>query len=238
MDAHYQAHYRDLFQRHWWWRARSELILKKIAEVTRGASNATILDVGCGEGLFFGELSRFGDVEGIELEQALPSDPDLRRRIHTCAFDEKFMPGKQYSLILMLDVLEHLANSADALANVRRLLAPGGIFLATVPALPLLWTNHDVLNQHKTRYTAKTLREQVEGAGLRVSVERYFFFWTVPAKLLVRGVETVFGSQPKVPQVPPGWINQSLYFLSRLEQETLGQLRLPLGSSIVLIATA
>lgn len=238
MDPQYQAHYRDLFRRHWWWRARSELILKKVADVTRGATGLAILDVGCGEGLFFDQLSKFGDVEGIELEQALPANPDLRSRIHTCPFDAKFAPGKQYSLILMLDVLEHLGNPAEALANVRRLLAPNGVFLATVPALPLLWTNHDVLNHHKTRYTARTLRAQVECAGLHVSVERYFFYWTVPAKLLVRGVESVFGSQPKVPQIPPAWINQSLYFLSRFEQETIGRMRLPLGSSLVLIARA
>lgn len=238
MDANYYAHYRELFHNHWWWRARTKLIVENLERLPIARHPGPILDVGCGEGLFFEQLSRFGEVEGIELEDALVSGASNGHRIYTCQFDENFAPGKQYSLILMLDVLEHLANPEEALANVRRLLAPGGVFLATVPAFPALWTNHDVLNQHKTRYTAKTLRQLVEASQLRVLKERYFFHWTVPAKLVVRGMESVLGSEPKVPEVPPSWLNQTLYALSRLEQETIGRVRMPLGSSLILKASA
>jgi 2-polyprenyl-3-methyl-5-hydroxy-6-metoxy-1,4-benzoquinol methylase len=53
----------------------------------------------------------------------------------------------------MLDALEHLENPVAALRHVCELLTPEGTFIATVPAFMALWTNHDVLNHHFTRYT-------------------------------------------------------------------------------------
>ena len=65
-----------------------------------------ILDIGCGDALFFDRLAEFGEVEGVEpcLDLISPGNPH-RDRIYVCPFDENFRPGKQYSLILMLDVL-------------------------------------------------------------------------------------------------------------------------------------
>src|SRR5579862_4942250 len=123
MDTEYRKHYRNLFQRHWWWRARTEFIVHNLKSILPRGGHLNILDVGCGEGLFFDRLSEFGHVEGIEVEGALPVDSPWLNRIRVCPFDETFQPEKQYSLILMLDVLEHLADPAAALRNVRRLLA-------------------------------------------------------------------------------------------------------------------
>src|SRR2546430_3571573 len=53
------------------------------------------------------------------------------------------------------------------------LLEPGGILLATVPAFPLLWTSHDVLNHHYTRYTKASFARVARAAGLRVVRSRY-----------------------------------------------------------------
>lgn len=237
MDSQYYAHYRELFLNHWWWRARSKFIVEKLEELPIATQPGPILDVGCGEGLFFDQLSRFGEVEGIELEEALSDGSRDGHRIYTCPFDESFEPGKQYSLILMLDVLEHLANPARALANVRRLLRPDGVFLATVPALPVLWTKHDELNHHVTRYTAKRLRALVESTGLVVETDRYFFHWTAPAKLVIRGFEIAFRSEPNVPRVPPAWVNKLLFAMTRLEQKSLSRAGFPIGSSLMLTAT-
>ena len=237
MDTEYRKHYRDLFLRHWWWRARTEYILRILRDLLPATKNAAILDVGCGEGLLFDRLSKFGEVEGIELEAAVPPDSPWRNRIHFCPFDDTFQPGKQYSLILMLDVLEHLSDPLAALRNVRRLLKPDGVFLATVPAFQSAWTNHDVLNEHFRRYTKSSFDPLVKGAGLRIIEQRYFFHWTFLAKLGVRAYQQIVPQEPKVPTVPPGWINASLYGLSRFEHWTLGHLPVPFGSSLLVAGT-
>jgi len=236
MESEYRQHYQELFEKHWWWRARTEFIVETLERLRPPGGWPTILDVGCGEGLFFDRLSTFGDVEGVEVEEALQPDTTWRDRIHTQPFDDSFQPGKRYSLILMLDVLEHLVEPDVAVRTAGRLLGEDGIFLATVPAFQALWTNHDVLNHHLRRYTKATLRSLIASSGLQVRELEYFFHWTFPTKMLVRLYERVFRSRPEVPQVPPAWMNQSLYALSRIEQRTARWLPLPFGSSLMVVA--
>lgn len=236
MDTEYRKHYRDLFQRHWWWRARTEFLVHNLKSMLPRGRGINILDVGCGEGLFFDRLSEFGHVDGIEVEGALPVDSPWLDRISIRPFDETFRPDKRYSLILMLDVLEHLADPGAALRNVRRLLAADGLFLATVPAFQAAWTNHDVLNQHVRRYTKTSLGRLLEDASLKVLQQRYFFYWAFLAKLAVRGRERLFPRKPEVPVVPAGWINETLFGVSRLEQKLLGRLPMPFGSSLMAVA--
>lgn len=240
MDTEYGRAYRELYRRHWWWRAREELIVRTLrALLPANASRGTILDVGCGDGLFFDRLSEFGTVEGVEPAATLVSDDGPHRaRITVAPFDERFEPGKRYSVILMLDVLEHIAEPARALRHALSLLEPGGTFLATVPAFNALWTTHDDINHHYTRYTKRSFRALARDGGLRVELERYFFHWTVPAKLATRAVEAFSHPTPAPPRVPTAWLNESLFTLSLLEQRALSRVPLPFGSSLMVAGTS
>jgi len=231
MDAAYARHYRELYERHWWWRAREALVLKTLRRLRAGRGPGRILDVGCGDGLFFGRLAEFGEVEGIEPDASLLSaDSPHRERITVAPFDGGFRPGHRYALVLMLDVLEHLPDAVGALSHVRSLLEPDGRLVVTVPAFQWLWTHHDELNRHFVRYTRATLRDVAARAGLRMEESRYFFHWTVPGKLAVRAKERLLG--PGAPErVPAAPVNRALYLLSRAEQAV----RLPLGSSLLAV---
>ena len=239
MDPRYGERYRELFQRHWWWRARTEFIVHTLRQFQPEQKWSNILDIGCGDGLFFDRLAEFGEVDGVEPSAELvnPNNPH-RSRIHICSFDENFQPGKRYSLILMLDVLEHLENPVAALRHVLELLTPEGIFVATVPAFMSLWTNHDVLNHHFIRYTKATFRDLANRAGLPIIQERYLYHWTFPVKLAVGLLERTLHAEPMPAKVPPAWINAPLYWLSRIEQKTIGHARLPFGSSLMVIGQA
>jgi len=237
VDPKYSERYRQLFENHWWWRARSEVILEKLSELFPRVGRERILDIGCGDGLFFERLARFGEIEGVEPAAGLVSENNPnRKRIHICPFDERFQPGKQYSLILMLDVLEHLENPVGALRQVESLLEPGGRLVATVPAFMALWTNHDVLNHHQTRYTKASFRAIAGQTGLRIEEERYLYHWTYPVKLGVRALERLTRSDPVPAKVPARWINEMLYRISRIEQRTVTRLPMPFGSSLLIVA--
>src|SRR5207244_13531851 len=132
--------------------------------------------------------------------------------------DRSSRPGRGYGLILMLVVLDHLPEPVEALRHALALLEPGGILLVTVPAFPLLWTNHDVLNHHYTRYTKASFARLARAAGLRIVRSRYFFQWLFPAKLGVRLLEAVSPRPPAPPRVPPPWINRALHLVSRAAQ--------------------
>jgi SAM-dependent methyltransferase len=236
MDADYGRQYRELYERHWWWRAREAALLETLNRIRPSAGWPRILDIGCGDGLFFDRLREFGEVEGIEPSAELVNPAGVhRQRIHVRPFDESFQPANRYSLILMLDVLEHLDDPVGALRHAVRLLSSGGTMLITVPAFNLLWTNHDVINHHRVRYTRSSFREVARQAGFRIDREQYWFQWIFPVKVAGRLVERALGSQPAPAQVPPAWINDTLYRLSRLEHRLLNPLRPPFGSSLMVV---
>jgi SAM-dependent methyltransferase len=238
VDPKYGEVYRELFEKHWWWRSRTELIVDKIRQLQPDSGWKRILDVGCGDALFFDRLTEFGEVEGVEpcSELINPKNPH-QNRIYVCPFDRNFRPGKEYSLILMLDVLEHLENPIDALRHALNLLTPEGCVIVTVPAFMALWTNHDVLNHHYTRYTKRNFREVARHAGLQTREERYLYHWTFPIKLGVRVMESMTHPSPETPRVPASGVNEMLFWLSRLEQKSLSTFPMPFGSSLLVVGS-
>lgn len=237
MDANYARHYSALFERHWWWRAREVLVLATLESLRPEKDWGSILDVGCGDGLFFEKLQRFGSVEGIEMDSTgVTPGGRWAKRIHVRPFDETFHPRQNYGLILMLDVLEHFADPLGSLRRAVELLQPQGRILITVPAFSLLWTSHDTLNHHYRRYTRRSLADLAEQAGARIFGERYFFQWTSPVKLAVHIKEKLLPAAPVLPQVPTLWLNRFLYHLSITEQRLFRKLRVPFGSSLLAIA--
>ncbi len=236
MDPEYARRYRDLYERHWWWRAREQFVLETLRRHRPAGGWRWILDVGCGDGLLFDRLAEFGNVEGVEADPVVVSAAGRHRaRIHIGPFDASFQPAKIYSLILMLDVIEHLPDPVGALRHAVQLLEPDGVLVATVPAFLMLWTTHDDLNYHFTRYTRRSFGTLAQQAGITVDIARYFFHWVFAAKLVVRLVEALVHPRPSAPRLPPPWINQLLYLLSRLEQRLLAPLPVPFGSSLLVV---
>jgi 2-polyprenyl-3-methyl-5-hydroxy-6-metoxy-1,4-benzoquinol methylase len=240
MLSEYSRAYRDLYRLHWWWRAREEFLVSVIQQHIPLGRPHRILDVGCGGGLFFERLAAFGEVYGVETDITMKTGTaEIDDRIFWGSI-EAFRPSAPYSVILLLDVLEHLRDPIRTLRCALDMLEPGGFFLATVPAFPLLWTHHDEVNEHVVRYTKRTFAEVLEAAGARLKMMQYFFHWTFPAKLAVRVAEAVLPRRPlkhELPSVPPAPVNRALYLLSRLEQVCLRG-AIPFGSSLLAIGQA
>ncbi len=234
MDPAYGASYQELYRRHWWWRAREAAILGELRRLRPAAGWRRLLDVGCGNGLFFDRLAEFGAVEGVEPDAALldPAGP-WRGAIHAVPFDDRFRPDHRFDVVLLLDVLEHLDRPAAALRHALSLLEPGGVVVITVPAFQWLWTRHDALNYHVRRYDRRSLRALAREAGLRIARERYLFQWLVPAKLLVRMAEAFRTGALTPPSVPPEPLNRLLTAATLLEQRITGVIPLPFGSSLL-----
>lgn len=239
MDQGYLGAYRELYVRHWWWRSREKLLTREIARLAAVRPLGRILDVGCGDGLFFPTLQLFGDPYGIEpaTETLTPRGP-WRNRIHAGPLDASFQPAHKFGLVLALDVIEHLADPHAFLEDVRRVLEPGGWFMATVPAFPALWTAHDDLNEHVTRFRRDGFAALVAGHGLDVVHARYFFVLLAGAKLLARAFEQIHRPRLRPPRVPSAPVNSFLELMCRAEQAALGRHAPWFGSSLLLVARA
>jgi SAM-dependent methyltransferase len=235
LDAQYGKQYAELYRRHWWWRSREDALIRVLRR-RFGAppTPLNILDIGCGNGLFFDKLAEFGNVEGIEpcAELVDPSGKNAGK-IHLRPFDETFSPKNKFDLLLMLDVLEHLDDPLKGLRCAHALLINGGSLLLTVPAFHFLWTNHDRLNQHRARYRRGTLFPLLREAGFLIMDSHYWYQWLFPAKLGMRLKEKIIERDPSPPRVPQERLNAALYAFSRMELETLGATRVPFGSSLM-----
>jgi SAM-dependent methyltransferase len=236
MHEGYGRVYAALYARHWWWRSREAAILELVRAIQPQHGFGNILDVGCGDGLFFDQLHAFGEVEGIEASKDLV-DPNGRHRdrIHIAPFDSHFQPGRRYGLVLMLDVLEHLTDPVAALRHAIDLSEPGGKIVITVPAFNALWTAHDYMNHHRLRYTKSTFAQVARKAGLQIEMTRYLFQWTFLVKLAQRSLERLLGSRNPIPSIPPAPINRALYLLSRAEQKIFARVPAPFGSSLLIV---
>jgi 2-polyprenyl-3-methyl-5-hydroxy-6-metoxy-1,4-benzoquinol methylase len=233
VDPNYSAYYRQLYEQHWWFRMRERWILRSLRDNQPQHGWNPILDVGCGDALFFDKLSEFGEVEGVEASRDIvnPSNPHFSK-IHIGSFDESFQPAKLYSLLLLLDVLEHIPDPASALSRCHSLLRPDGALVLTVPAFNLVWTNHDVINHHMTRYRRATLFPLLRQAGFTIEDSAYWFQWTFPVKLAERVAETLFRLRPANPSIPSPNLNRAFCALSSFERSALGPLSLPFGTTL------
>lgn len=121
---------------------------------------------------------------GVEINDAVAGE--LSRNVDVAIIgdiDECLPRLKKYDLILMLDVLEHLVDSASVLQNVRGLLEPGGHIVVSVPNLahlsvtvPLLFRRQfdyqdaGILDRTHVRFFVEnTAIGLMNGASLNVS---------------------------------------------------------------------
>lgn len=236
MDFEYGQQYRNLYENHWWWRARERYVIDIISSLNLPYP-ADVLDVGCGDGLFFDALSRYGTPFGIESDITLLSNDKWRDNIYIASLDGDLHIDRQFDLILMLDVLEHLEDDLSALESVVGMLKPGGKFVATVPALMSAWTAHDEVNQHQRRYNRSTFKTLISSAGLSVVFCHYYFVWTYFPKFMLRLKERVLGASTSEAQthIPSQFVNSCLNRFSYWEHRVFHHIPVPFGTSLIVV---
>lgn len=197
-----------------------------------------VLEVGSGHGnlvsyLMNRDLVMATDIDGSSVET-------LRKRFGHCPN----IQAQQYDIteprslelsqlkfdtIVCLNALEHIQDDQAALANMARILAPGGRAVIIVPAFQYLYGTMDSSIGHFRRYTKSLLGQRLERAGLNVEKQRYFnllgivgwfvngriFRQTVPPSAQLRLYNVVFPFASKLESLLPGIIGLSLISISR-----------------------
>src|SRR6201994_1166732 len=163
MDRDYELQTHRAEDRHWWYRGRRKVSERVIADL-RLPARARILDAGCGSGRNMVEFARHGTATGVELSETsvcLARERGAGEVIEGSVLEMPFDPGS-FDLAASLDVIEHLDDDLAALRELRRVVAPGGTLLITVPAYQWLWSGHDEINHHFRRYTRRSLQRAGE----------------------------------------------------------------------------
>ncbi|GAB2814667.1 hypothetical protein GCM10022221_10680 [Actinocorallia aurea] len=99
---------------------------------------------------------RYADDGAVEvLSLALPAKVEIRQKVDT---------------VVMMNVLEHIAEDVQALKDLAAVVEPGGRIVIWVPGYMQLYGDFDRKVGHVTRYTPKTLGATIAGAGLEAEV--------------------------------------------------------------------
>ena len=231
----------ELDSKHWWYRARREVLATLIARKIAPPKGARILEIGCGTGHNLGMLGRFGTVDAIEIDEAARGVASSRLGKQVGAAPLPELPGIErgaYDLVAILDVLEHVEDHRAALASIASKLKPGGRILITVPAFQWMWSAHDVVNHHHRRYSKKTLAKAVADAGLKLDFLGYFNSLLFPLAAAARITGRITGKEDSDDALPPAPVNRLFETIFGLERHAIGKLPFPPGVSLAAIVSA
>jgi SAM-dependent methyltransferase len=240
MDRLLELQTHELEETHWWYRGRRRVIAELLARVAL-PPGAEILDAGCGSGRNMADLALLGTVTGVEVADV--SVARARERgvgeVVQCSITELPFSDEQFDLAVCFDVVEHVDDQLRALAELHRVVRPGGTLVVTVPAYQWLWSEHDVINHHQRRYTAATLRAVAAQAGWRVVRTTYFNGLLLPVAVVHRRVtrrSRLVGEPVSDLQRTPERLNSLLERPLRFEARVIGMgWRIPAGLSLAAV---
>lgn len=119
-----------------WWRA-----VELEAVIAHGLPEGIGLDLGCGDGklmrILLGESTSRVRLIGVDpdpLESREATAAGVYERVHTAAGDRVPEADASFDFVFSNSVLEHIDDLEPVIAEVARVLRPGGTFLFTVPA--------------------------------------------------------------------------------------------------------
>jgi SAM-dependent methyltransferase len=226
-------------QRHPWWRARAELALLALRNHDIKPP-AMVLDAGCGWGVNLEKLEAAGyRVTGLDISRRILQliDSPKRSLVEADLTRDFGPPAFRFGAILALDVIEHLDDDHAAVQRLARLLAPGGLMIVSVPALPELYSHFDRIQGHRRRYVPETLRQAFQNSGLNIVRIFWWGAWMVP--ILRRRVAAVVNGKSyadylRLPPWPGPLLMRGLF---SWEKQRALEGRLRSGTSLFAIAT-
>jgi SAM-dependent methyltransferase len=151
--------------------ARVSAIVRLIQQELNGEAPSSILEIGCGAGNLLRALSlAFPHARTLGVEPAPRLRAAARSKgldVHDGDFDSFAAGAERFSLIVSVNVLEHVPDPRDALRRIAGLLAPDGRYVQITPDgehpnIELLFLDH------LSSFTRQSLQRLADDAGLGV----------------------------------------------------------------------
>ena len=145
----------------------------RLQRIKRLKTGHRLLDVGCGKGRFLAYAARHGwDVFGLEPAENGREIARHRLGERVVASLDELPSDKQFDVITLWHVLEHVSEPTSLLTEIHPHVAPGGVLCIAVPNFDSLqariggrsWGHLDV-PRHRVHYTPQTIRRTLERSG-------------------------------------------------------------------------
>ncbi len=138
----------------------------------------TVLDIGCGRAVLLRAFRGLGaEVTGLERDE-FPLQGELAEIVQHAGLDDPRFDGRQWDIVVLWHVFEHLEGQDAMLELIDAHLAPGGVLALAVPNFGSLqsrlfgrhWFHLD-LPRHLVHIDAPWLRTRLAQHGLRIERE-------------------------------------------------------------------
>lgn len=238
--AEYERMY-QLEDSYWWFVGRHLLVNQLLDQYYRRRNDLTVLDVGCGTGAMSAQLQKRGRLVSADfssLALQFSRRRGLTGLVQVDAMNLGLAAGS-FDVITAMDMLEHLPDDHAAVCEFYRVLKPGGMVIAMVPAYKHLWSEHDTALMHFRRYTRSELGSLFLASGFNLKRVSHTMTTLYPFVALQRRLRAA--SPPHdpprafMPVFPPA-INAMLTALMRCENLVSSRYNLPFGSTVLCVA--
>ncbi len=231
--------------RHFWFRGFRAFVTPLLQHAAAGRIDPHLLDCGCGTGANLEWLGSFGRSYGFDI-----SDVGLgigraagRTRLARATVTAAPFPTASFDIVTSFDVLYSLEDSAEetAIAEMYRLLKPGGYAIVNVAAMRVLRGDHSVLSREIRRYSRADLRMRLQRAGFLIQRLTYTNATLFPALSIARLIQRRRGLRSENEagaeiSVPPEPVNAIMSAVMQLEGLWLRWFDEPFGSSLLCLA--
>jgi SAM-dependent methyltransferase len=177
-DGHYDAEYFARYERRR--RRRVAKARRQILDAIEVAPPGRLLDVGCSLGYALEAARSLGiEASGVDVSaHAVEACTRLGFDAHLAGLDALPFEDASFAVVLLKHVFEHTPTPRSTLAELRRVLVPGGAAFFAVPNLEYFKARRpetsrffrgEAAEAHYVYYTPATLSRLVEKEGLRVA---------------------------------------------------------------------
>lgn len=217
-----------------------------LAQATAGLTRPRLLDAGCGTGANLHFLKDYGVAFGLDLTwRGLPfGHAHGLPRLTQGSVAALPFTNAAVDVVLSFDVLYCLPTPLEeaAIAEMFRVLRPGGALIVNVAAMEMLKGDHSVLCGEVRRYTKQELQTKLERAGFRILRLTYTNAALFPVMATVRALQRLRGVTPEGESrgdfyVPPAPVNALFSGALNVESKLIeAGINMPVGSSLLCLA--
>jgi ubiquinone/menaquinone biosynthesis C-methylase UbiE len=225
---------------HWWYRNTRALMAEFLEPWLR--TGLHILDAGCGPGGNGAWLARHGRVVGVDVNPEALEFVHARRPTTVPArasADRLPFESEAFDLAVAITLLYAVRDDAAAVGELARVLRPGGAVLLLEPAFESLRREHDATVHGLRRYRRHELADLAERVGLRVLRSTYAYSFLTPPAALLAVLERRVTHAPRNARsdVDRRALDRVFAPLARAERRWLADHDIPVGTSVVVVAT-
>jgi len=227
---------------YWWFVARRAATAQFVRDFAPPERPLRILDAGCGTGGMLDLYSGWPDAvaTGADMSQEALNFSRQRGHQRLVGADLTLLPFRSgsFDVVTAMDVVEHVPDDGRALAEISRVLRPGGIFVASVPAYQFLWGPHDEALHHCRRYSSGQFQKLIHDSGLRVEKQTYLLTALFPAAAAMRLATRKRQRKDAAAGLPPvsPAVNRMLIGFQAAELAVARRASLPFGLTVLAVA--